>query len=395
MVLLANNYPLGRIGIAWQLSELHGWGVFGLNLAITATKNSPESIQLLTAPNISAAKYPQLSTALTEWSAHQSQYQQPNQLIQHPDTTVIHSLGNDFMYSGNAGVHRGKKNVGFIFFENTAFSAKGLERAQQFDLIVAGSRWNAQLLAKAGIKKIAYVMQGVDTQRFATRLPTLKTSPDAERFVIFSGGKIEYRKGQDIVLAAFKVFHQKYPNSVLLTAWHNPWPTISQDLAASPHGFGAPDIVNNQVDVEQWCSRSGLPASAFINVGATPNAQMPAIYAQADVALFPNRAEGGTNLVAMEAMAAGVPCILSANTGHLDLIAKDNCYALTEQTRYSNPTHQDWGQSSVDEIVSKLEQAYQNREQAAQVGKNGRTFIEQFTWDNQTRQLIDFCANTY
>jgi glycosyltransferase involved in cell wall biosynthesis len=132
-----------------------------------------------------------------------------------------------------------------------------------------------------------------------------------------------------------------------------------------------------------------------MNIGATPNEQMPAIYAKADVALFPNRAEGGTNLVAMEAMAAGVPCILSANTGHLDLIAPNNCYALTTQKPYSNPTHQDWGQSSIEEIVSKLEHAYHHRDQLAQMGKNGRAFISQFTWDKQTRQLIELCANIY
>ena len=236
-------------------------------------------------------------------------------------------------------------------------------------------------------------MQGVDLQRFASTPPKTRTSSD--RFVIFSGGKLEFRKGQDIVLAAFKVFHQKYPDSVLMTAWHNPWPAISQNLASSPFGFGAPNIVDNQIDVAQWCSRTGLPASAFINVGATPNAQMPRIYAEANVALFPNRAEGGTNLVAMEAMATGVPCILSANTGHLDLIAQDNCFALINQTPYTNPTHQDWGQSSIEEIVSRLEHAYHHREQLANVGENGRAFIGQFTWDNQTRQLLELCSNTY
>jgi len=45
--------------------------------------------------------------------------------------------------------------------------------------------------------------------------------------------------------------------------------------------------------------------------------------------------------------------------------------------------------------VSKLELAYQNRDELTQVGKRGRSFIEQFTWENQTRQLIECCSNTY
>jgi glycosyltransferase involved in cell wall biosynthesis len=390
-LIFAQNYPLGRLGIAWQLSEFHGWGVFGLNLALSASQEHYRLIKILHPHGPGLDKYPELEPALTEWSQNQARYQSTTNQNFHPDTTVIHSLGNDFAF--NSTQHWGKRNIGFIFFETTAFSGRGLARAQKLDLIIAGSRWNAQLLSNAGLKKVAYVMQGVDINRFGANIT--KPKDPKNRFVIFSGGKLEFRKGQDIVLAAFKVFHQKYTDSVLMTAWHNPWPATSQSLASSPHGFGAPNVANNQIDIAEWCTRSGLPASAFIHIGATPNAQMPAVYTKADVALFPNRAEGGTNLVAMEAMAAGVPCILSANTGHLDLIAQDNCYALDIQTPYNNPTHQDWGQSSVEEIVSKLEYAYHHREQLAQAGKNGRAFIEQFTWDKQTRLLIDICANIY
>ena len=385
---LAHNHPLGRLGINWQLSEFHGWGVFGLNLALNTTKLGYEPLRIVHQPNIDPAKFPTLQVAIHEWAEYQKVFENP---VTCTDTTMLHSLGNDFAYSGLA--HRGKRNIGFIFFETTLFSQAGLERAQALDLVIAGSRWNAQVLTKMGIKKVAYVMQGVDTKRFDASAKHSKKYPG--KFVIFSGGKLEFRKGQDIALAAFKVFHEKHPDSVLMTAWHNPWPAISQDMALSSHGFGVPKIEDNHLDIAEWCARSGLPSSAFIHIDRTPNEQMPEIYAQADVALFPNRAEGGTNLVAMEAMAAGVPCILSANTGHLDLITKDSCYYLAEQSGYTNPTHQGWGQSSVDEIVSKLELAYQNRDELTQVGKRGRNFIEQFTWENQTRQLIECCSNTY
>lgn len=388
-MLRAKNHPLGRLGIAWQLTEFHGWGVFGLNLALACTKNDTQSIKLLHTPNIDANKFPSLQPAIHEWNSNRQAYEQSTQRNIHPDTTIIQSLGNDFTFVNSR--HWGKRNIGFIFFEYTGFSANGLARAQELDLILTGSRWNAQVLSKAGLKKVAYVMQGVDIERFGQK----NRNTDPNRFVIFSGGKLEFRKGQDIVLAAFKAFHQKYPDSVLMTAWHNPWPAISQDLAHSSLGFGVPNVVGNQIDIAEWCSRSGLPASAFIHVGATSNALMPQVYAKADIALFPNRAEGGTNLVAMELMAAGVPTILSANTGHLDLITGNNCYPLVDQKGFSNTTHQFWGQSSVDEIVAKLEYAYHHRTEIEHVGKQGRAFIEQFTWENQTRQLIDLCANVY
>src|SRR3546814_10727981 len=79
---------------------------------------------------------------------------------------------------------------------------------------------------------------------------------------------------------------------------------------------------------------------------------------EADVALFPNRAEGVTNLVAMEAMACGVPTILSANTGHLDIVAEGACIPLRRQRpvvvddRYLGTGG--WGESDVEEMVEAL-----------------------------------------
>ena len=53
-------------------------------------------------------------------------------------------------------------------------------------------------------------------------------------------------------------------------------------------------------------------------------------------------------------MASGVPCILSANTGHLDLIEDDNCYPITNQAEISSLPYIRTGESSVDEIVELL-----------------------------------------
>jgi glycosyltransferase involved in cell wall biosynthesis len=56
-------------------------------------------------------------------------------------------------------------------------------------------------------------------------------------------------------------------------------------------------------------------AGRVINVGELPNVVMASVYRECDVALFLNRAEGGTNLVAMERLACGVTTILSDGRG--------------------------------------------------------------------------------
>ncbi len=54
----------------------------------------------------------------------------------------------------------------------------------------------------------------------------------AGRFVVFSGGKFELRKGQDVV-RAYKVLQDHHPDLVLVNAWFNPWPDVFGTMRTS------------------------------------------------------------------------------------------------------------------------------------------------------------------
>ena len=134
------------------------------------------------------------------------------------------------------------KHVGVTFFECSRFLQKDLDILNQFDLVISGSRWNqALLLKRQGIDSCAYLVhQGVDTAVFNPEpVPRfLKRS-----LVIFSGGKLENRKGQDIVIAAFRLLLRQYPDALLIAAWGNVGHVGLKTIAASPHVQGAPDEV--------------------------------------------------------------------------------------------------------------------------------------------------------
>ena len=93
---------------------------------------------------------------------------------------------------------------------------------------------------------------------------------------------------------------------------------IARSRSAAGQGSGA-DYIYTYL---RTYYRDDTKATGWNNL-AFPNVGMPHVLHEADVALFPNRAEGGTNLVAMECLASGIPTILSANTGHLDLLRGD------------------------------------------------------------------------
>jgi len=140
---------------------------------------------------------------------------------------------------------------------------------------------------------------------------------------------------------------------------------------------------------------NGLDAGQIIDIGTLPNHAMGRVLQEMDVALFPNRCEGGTNLVAMECMACSLPTIVSANTGHLDLVA--NRCALCPETR-QNPLPvatetaigtDGWGESDVEEIVETLEQIWSDRESARMRGLAGVESLHRWSWRNQIRELHD------
>ena len=146
----------------------------------------------------------------------------------------------------------------------------------------------------------------------------------------------------------------------------------------------------------EWAGANGISPEHFHDCGLVPNHLMPKLFSQVDVAVFPNRCEGGTNLVAMEAMASGIPCVLSTNTGHLDLIDEGNCYPLLRQGEITPKAGftgtRDWGESDVAEVVEHFERIYTDRAEARRRGEQATKFMQDWSWEKRTRYLTDQVA---
>jgi glycosyltransferase involved in cell wall biosynthesis len=141
-----------------------------------------------------------------------------------------------------------------------------------------------------------------------------------------------------------------------------------------------------------WLSALGLREDMVEILDLIPNPRLPELLATMDCALFPNRCEGGTNLVAMECMALGVPTILSANTGHTDLIEAGNCLALQRQRPLKTVMPQGvegWGESDIDEIVEALDALYRDPALGRSIGIKAAATLERLAWPQQIDRLLD------
>ena len=384
---------LKRIGLSWPMSGHTGWGIFGINLALNLARRGSPLPLLLAPPAMNELTIDQaavIGPLADEQSVIVGQInaQIAGRAATLKEVLVLHALGNGFVWSELSSTIQGAVNVGFIFFEETRLDAPSLEKARKFERILVGSTFNEEVLRRYGLDHVTKVLQGIDPALFFPR-PRLKAY--GERFVVFSGGKLEPRKGQDLALVAFRRFHETHPDALLVTAWQNTWLNIAQQIATSPHIDGEPEQRGGSLAIADWAKANGVAENAFIDLGWVSHGQLPEILCEAHVGLFPNRCEGGTNLAAMEAMACGVPCILSANSGHMDLIEEDNCYPLTRQSAVNLDMDcpEDWRDSSIDEIVGHLEDVYDNRAEAVSRGEKGAQFMQGLTWEKQTDKLVE------
>ena len=383
--------PARWLAFDWEVRGDTGWGVYGLNLATQlALRGDPAPVVLAcdadTLPPLARRRLHATLAASAPASAALADGRSTLTI----EGTLLRALGNGLAGAGHGARLRAERDIGVVFFEDTHIAPDAIDRAHGLDAIIAGSTWNAQVLLAYGLDRVHTVIQGIDPTIFH---PAVRTGMFRDRFVVFSGGKLEYRKGQDIVVAAFRRFRERHADAFLLTAWHNHWPRLIADLDLAGHVRGMPRFAGGTLHVDEWLAMNGIPGDAALDVGCLPNALMGQIIREADAALFPNRCEGGTNLVAMECMAAGVPTIVSANTGHLDLVATAGCFALRRQGSVPRPTRyytgvDGWGESDIDEIVDLLERLYQDRELARNRAEIGAAAMARLTWESQITELL-------
>jgi glycosyltransferase involved in cell wall biosynthesis len=379
-----------QVGIGWTVGVPSGWGTYGVNLAVELARKGIEPALFLASRDlrIPTAQMELLQPALLKQPDWQARAKGGGFKLDFP---MLLSLGDGLDFYDVLSGARGAPTVGVPFFESAVIPEENVSKARMFDLIVAGSTWNAEVMTRHGVAPVRKCFQGVDLDLFK---PGPKTGRFAGRFAVFSGGKLEYRKGQDLGVAAFKRFYQRHNDALLVAAWHNPWPkTAAQGLSISPHVNGPPGLTREgQLDVIAWLRANGLPETAFHDLGSIANFETASLLREMDLAIFPNRCEGGTNLVAMECMACGIPAALSRNTGHLDLIAADNCYSLDMQIPMGAITNrrewEGWGESSIDELVTKMERAYTDRADAARRGMAGAAFMKDWGWPAQVDRLL-------
>jgi len=373
----------------WAINAISGWGLVGLNLFLNWA-NDPDISPLVGGPiGRMAAIDPLRALAASEaiWRSNtfQSELQYARAGTRIVGMPIIEGLGNGLYFPDGL---RGIRTFGRCVFEDTRLADLDTKLAK-YDLLLCASQWNADLLRANCSKPVAIVFEGIDPSLFHPG-PKSGVLP-RDRFYVFSGGKVEFRKGHDLTLLAFREFSRRHADAVLVTFWHSPWPQLSigfRGKLEAPLGQ-TPD---GRIDVKNWVARNGIDPAKVMEIEPVPNAILPSILREMDCALAPSRAEACTNLLAKEAMACGVPVILAPNTGVKDLAEEGNCVALTRQqpvTGFDQWGTEGWGEPDVDEMIDALERLYTDTALRRSIGKRGAEWLleKDRTWQHHARAV--------
>ena len=227
------------------------------------------------------------------------------------------------------------------------------------DSIIAGNpdeRADLIWRQRATPEKICTIPPGVDTVLFrpmdrAAARAALDLAPDDA--VVSFVGRIDPIKGIDTLLAAMALVRDRVINRRLILQM------IGGDLGAD----GRP--VGPLADVWREAEALGLADNVRL-LGSRPQNELPVLYNSSDVICVPSRYES-FGLVAVEAMACGVP-VVASRAGGLIFSVEDG------ETGFLATVND--AKSFADAMATLLN----DRELAARMGVTARATAERFAW---------------
>jgi glycosyltransferase involved in cell wall biosynthesis len=226
------------------------------------------------------------------------------------------------------------------------------------DALTVASRWLAEQTHALGAHQVTHIPNGVDLTDWPRRVQHIGNPPTALLLTRF----VEFPPAQLVDIWAG--VHHRMPEAILIVAG---------------------SALHHEARIAQRLIEVELPTARVRWQGFLPYTVLPSLCAEADVALFParanrlNRAKCPARLA--DAMAAGLPIIAHR-------VGEHETYVVHQETGLLVSPHDDVAMGEA--ILSLLK----DRPLAGRMGQAARQRIaSQFTWDRLAEQVEQLYAN--
>ena len=240
----------------------------------------------------------------------------------------------------------GDLSLAYFFWEESLIPLKTIEGLNKnFRAILAPTVFVAKTLIDSGLSlPVRVVGYAPRLEGFEALAPTRKAAA-GHPFTFLHVSSGFPRKGIDVLLEAYaKAFRSSDDVRLVIKVFPNPHNTVAQQLA----GLQTAD--------------SNAPAITLIDDDISET-ELVDLYRNADAVVLPTRGEG-FNIPAAEAMAAGIPLIVTGHGGHMDFC--DRSVRLVDYSFAPSGSHLAasgslWADPDADDLTNALREAVLDR----------------------------------
>ncbi len=275
-------------------------------------------------------------------------------------------------------LQEGRKVIGYTAWETERMPDKWVSGCNLVDEIWIPSFHNLQALNASGVTTPIYVVpHPIDTERFSPSPLRLNNC-----FTFVSVFRWGLRKGWPELFTAYeRAFTADDPVTLRVLTNYRSEEYRQQAATLAAH-----------------FSQHGKPRVEFLPLEYVTYDFLPLLYQNADVFVLPSRGEGFC-LPCAEAMACGLPAIVTDCTAFKDYVSSSNGYPVEcEQVTSDDPTDPDraasaWYVANIDDLGRQMRRAYGDAHEREIKSRRARATVEaKFGFQRVANTMIERLA---
>ncbi|KPA09869.1 glycosyl transferase group 1 [Candidatus Magnetomorum sp. HK-1] len=272
--------------------------------------------------------------------------------------------------------------IGYVVWESTHIPEDWLSALSCADILWTPSQWGKDVLISNGIKEeiIDVIPEGVNTKAFKINGSRLKFLDDINAFKFLHVGKFEIRKGSEELILAFDEAFKDNANVLLILCSHT---------------------YKKEFDFQNYIKSLNLKnPQKIIRVGPfAKNEDLAALYRSCNAFVMPTRAEGW-GLPIIEAMACGLPTIVTGYSGLTEFATNENSYLIDYkleeikkpfglQIESKSTYYGQWASPDFEHLKELMQYVFTNSDKARKLGQFAANDIHsKWTWHHAAEKAF-------